>query len=106
MSVLLIIFSVNAAGYAAVWSMIAVGLCNSIMFATIFSLSVHGLGKYTTTASGLLSTAIVGGAVISFLVGLIKDSHTWSIAFILPGICYLYILFYGFNGYKSKFSKL
>jgi MFS transporter, FHS family, L-fucose permease len=106
LSVLLIVFSVNTSGYTAVWSMISVGLCNSIMFATIFSLSVHGLGKYTTTASGLLSTAIVGGAVISFLVGLTKDSHTWSVAFILPAICYLYILFYGINGHKSKFSTL
>jgi FHS family L-fucose permease-like MFS transporter len=105
-SILLIVFSVNATGYAAVWSMIAVGLCNSIMFATIFSLSVHGLGKYTSTASGLLSTAILGGAVISFLVGLTKDSHSWSLAFILPAICYIYILFYAINGYKSKFSSL
>jgi FHS family L-fucose permease-like MFS transporter len=106
LSILFIVISINSSGYLAVWSMIAVGLCNSIMFATIFSLSVTGLGKFTTRASGLLSTAIVGGAVISFSVGLIKDHYTWYMAFILPAICYLYILFFGINGHKSKFSLL
>lgn len=102
LSILLIIISINSSGYLAVWSMISVGLFNSIMFATIFSLSVNGLGKYTTRASGLLSTAIVGGAMISFLTGLLKDNYTWSIAFMIPVLCYLYIIFYGLNGYKSK----
>ena len=104
MSILLIAISINTSGYIAVWSMISVGLCNAIMFATIFSLSVNGLGKFTTQASGLLSTAIVGGAIIPFLTGIIKDSSTWYLAFIIPALCYLYILFYGINGYKSKLS--
>ena len=104
MSVLLIIFSINSSGYVAVWSMIAVGLCNAIMFATIFSLSVQGLKKYTTRASGLLSTAIVGGAIISFLMGLLKDKYSWPVAFLIPAVCYLYIIFYGINGYRSKLN--
>ena len=106
LSILSITISINTTGYIAIWSMIAVGICNSIMFATIFSLSVSGLGKYTTRASGLLSTSIVGGAVISFLVGLIKDNASWSVAFLIPLLCYLYILFYAISGYKSKFSLL
>jgi len=101
---LLILLSINTHGQVAVWSLIATGLCNSIMFAAIFSLSVHGLGKFTTQASGLLSTAIVGGAVIPALMGLIRDGSTWYFAFIIPVICYLYILFYGINGYKSKLN--
>lgn len=101
-SIVLIILSINSTGYLAVWSMIAVGLCNAVMFATLFSLSVSGLGRFTTQASGLLSTAIVGGAVISFLMGLVRDHFNWHLAFIIPAICYLYILFYGINGYKSK----
>ena len=80
--------------------MIAVGLCNSIMFATIFSLSVQGLGRYTTQASGLLSTAIVGGAVISLAQGMVRDSSTWAASFILPLGCYAFIFFYGVEGYK------
>ena len=106
MSVFLIIFSINSTGYSAVWSMIAVGIFNSIMFATIFSLSVHGLKKYSTRASGLLSTSIVGGAILSYLMGLLKDNFTWQIAFLIPALCYLYIIFYGINGYKSKHSPV
>ena len=105
MAVVLIAVSVNSTGTTAVWTMIAVGLSNSIMFATIFSLSVSGLKEYTTQASGLLSTAIVGGAIISFAQGVIKDHYDWRVAFILPLVCYVYILFYGLNGYKSKFSE-
>jgi FHS family L-fucose permease-like MFS transporter len=104
LSVILILISVNTTGYTAVWTMIAVGLCNSIMFATIFSLSVQGLGKYTTKASGLLSTAIVGGAVISFLTGLMKDHASWTLTFLLPALCYAYIFFYGISGYRSKYN--
>ena len=106
MAILLIGISVSSTGYIAVWTMIAVGLCNSIMFAIIFSLSVNGLGKYTTQASGLLSTAIAGGAIISFCQGLLIDNSTWTVAFMLPLVCYIYILFYGLNGYKSKFSRI
>jgi FHS family L-fucose permease-like MFS transporter len=104
MSVLLILISINSSGYVAVWSLISVGVCNAIMFATIFSLSVDGLGKFTTQASGLLSTAIVGGAIIPFLTGVVRDNSTWYLAFIIPVLCYVYILFYGINGYKSKFT--
>ncbi|RBL93994.1 sugar MFS transporter [Chitinophaga flava] len=101
-AVLLVLLSVSTTGYIAVWSMIAVGLCNAIMFATIFSLSVEGVGKHTTTASGLLSTAICGGAVISFAQGFLKDHASWQVAFLIPVVCYLYILFYGLNGYKAQ----
>lgn len=104
-AILLIIISISSTGYVAVWTMIAVGICNSIMFATIFSLSVGGLGRYTTQASGLLSTAIVGGAIISYAQGLLVDNFTWPVSFLLPVICYAYILFYGINGYKSKFNQ-
>jgi FHS family L-fucose permease-like MFS transporter len=72
------------------------------MFATIFSLSVFGLGKQTTTASGLLSTAIVGGTIIPFLQGILKDNFSWSIAFMIPVACYIYLLFFGLNGYKVR----
>lgn len=100
LAAVLIISSVNTGGYLAVWSMIAVGLCNSVMFAVIFSLSVAGLKEYTTLGSGLLSTAIAGGAVISFFQGYLIDHTSWGVAFMLPVACYLYILFYGLNGYK------
>lgn len=102
LAILLILFSVTATGYFAVWSMIGVGLCNSVMFAIIFSLSVSGLGKHTTQASGILSSAIAGGAIISFLQGVLIDHFTWGIAFMLPLVCYGYIFFFGMSGYKIK----
>jgi FHS family L-fucose permease-like MFS transporter len=101
----LVVLSVSTHGQLAVWSMIMIGLFNSIMFAVIFSLSVNGLGNFTTKASGILSTAIAGGAVISFSQGLLKDHFTWPVAFMLPLLCYLYILFYGLSGYKSKYAN-
>ncbi|NIG51909.1 sugar MFS transporter [Chitinophaga sp. Cy-1792] len=101
-AIALIAISVSSTGLVAVYSMIGVGLCNAIMFATIFSLSVHGVGKHTTAASGLLSTAICGGAVISYLQGFMKDHYTWQVAFMIPVVCYLYILFYGLNGHKPR----
>jgi FHS family L-fucose permease-like MFS transporter len=62
------------------------------------------LGKYTTQASGVLSTAIMGGAVISLAQGMLKDAYPWQISFLIPLVCYLYIVFYGLNGYKSRFN--
>ncbi|GAB2669841.1 sugar MFS transporter [Flavihumibacter cheonanensis] len=101
-SIVLILISINSSGTLAIWAMIGVGLFNSIMFATIFSLSVNGLGSHTTRASGYLSSAIAGGAVVSYLQGMAIDHFSWSIAFLLPMICYAYILFYAINGYKHK----
>ena len=106
MAALMVIASLSTSGHTSIWLMISVGLCNSIMFAVIFSMAVSGLGRHTTMASGMLSTAIVGGAVISLLTGFLKDHYSWSIAFLIPVLCYLYILFYGINGFKSGFSKI
>ncbi len=102
----LITTSILSTGLVAVWTMVAVGLFNSVMFAVIFSLSVNKLGNRTTAASGLLSTAIVGGAIISYTVGVLKDNFSWEVAFLMPVVCYLYIIFFGINGYKSKPESL
>ena len=104
MAVLLIAVSITTTGQIAIWSMILIGLFNSVMFAIIFSLSVNGLGSYTSRASGFLSTAIVGGAIVSFSLGVLKDNFTWQVAFVIPILCYAYILFYGLSGHKSKYA--
>jgi FHS family L-fucose permease-like MFS transporter len=98
---LLILVSINTSEYLAVWTMLAVGLFNSVMFATIFSLSLAGAENIASKASGWLSTAIVGGAVVSFVQGWLIDHYSWSVAFILPLICYSYVLFFGLSGYKQ-----
>ena len=79
-------------------SMIGIGLFNSIMFPGIFALGVAELGPLTGTGSGLMNMAIVGGAIIPVIQGAIADRIGIHHAFILPVICYLYILFYALRG--------
>ncbi|MDE8348553.1 MAG: sugar MFS transporter [Acidocella sp.] len=83
-----------ASGYLALWAVVAVGLMNAIMFPTIFSLAIEGLGKLTAQGSALLIMAIVGGALVPLLQGGLSDHFGLRLAFILPLGCYLYILFF------------
>jgi MFS transporter, FHS family, L-fucose permease len=87
-------------GHVAMWTIIAVGFFNSIMFPTIFTLSIEGLGPLTADGSGLLVAAIVGGAIIPLAQGAIADRIGIHHAFFLPVICYIYIAFFGFRGSK------
>ncbi|MGA8035581.1 MAG: sugar MFS transporter [Candidatus Acidiferrales bacterium] len=87
-------------GNVAMWTIIAVGFFNSIMFPTIFTLSIEGLGPLTADGSGLLVAAIVGGAIIPLAQGAIADRIGIHHAFFLPVVCYLYIAYFGFRGYK------
>ena len=84
------------------WSLLAVGLCNSIMFPTIFTLAVAGLGRLTEEASGLLCTAIVGGALVPVAFGAIADAYSLRLAFVLPVLCYAYIAWYGLRGSRVR----
>ncbi|MEW6653076.1 MAG: sugar MFS transporter [Bacteroidota bacterium] len=96
----LVLVSMFTFGQVAMWSILAVGLFNSIMFPTIFTLAIDGLGKHTGQASGILCTAIVGGALIPVLQGYFADTIGIQLAFFIPVLCYLYIAYYGFKGYK------
>ncbi len=89
-------------GHVAMWSILLVGLFNSIMFPSIFTLGVAGLGPLTGDGSALLIAAIVGGAIIPELQGVLADRIGIHHAFILPVICYLYIAFYGFKGSRPR----
>lgn len=102
LAILLIIISLSSSGELAAYSMVAVGFCNSVMFAIIFSLAVKGLGHQTTQASGLLSSAIVGGSIISYSQGVLIDHFNWSIAFLIPLACYIIVLVYGILEYRRK----
>jgi len=99
-SVILIAITILSSGSIAMWAILLVGLFNSIMFPTIFSLALSGLGKHTSQGSGILCLAIVGGAILPLLQGFLADSSSVQFAFILPLICYLYIVFYGVKGSK------
>ena len=85
----------------AMWALIAIGFFNSIMFPTIFSLATKNLGKFTNSASGILCTAIVGGALIPVLQGKIADDFGMMISYVAPAVCYLYIVFFALKGYKA-----
>ncbi|OWK31501.1 sugar MFS transporter [Sphingomonas dokdonensis] len=95
-AIMLLLFSANSSGTAAGWALIAIGLANSIMFPTIFSLASEGLGKRAAEGSGVIATAIVGGAVVPPLYGTLADT-TGSLAFalVLPVICYAIIASFG-----------
>lgn len=95
LAIAMILVSINTSGLLSMWSILAVGLFNSIMFPTIFTLSLEGLGDLKAQASGLLCMAIVGGAIIPFLFGNLIDNFGFKTAFILTILCYGYILFFG-----------
>jgi FHS family L-fucose permease-like MFS transporter len=101
---LLVLTSVVTTGYAAMWSILLVGLCNSIMFPSIFALGVAELGPLTGDGSGVLIMAIVGGAIIPEVQGALADHIGIQHAFILPALCYLYILYYALKGSQSAAS--
>jgi len=101
LAIVMIAISINTQGLISMWSILVVGLFNSIMFPTIFTLTLEGLGELKAQASGLLCMAIVGGAIIPFAFGCLIDGFGFKTAFILTMICYGYILYYG----KLKSSK-
>jgi FHS family L-fucose permease-like MFS transporter len=99
---LLVAVSMLTFGHLAMWSLILVGLCNSIMFPSIFTLAIEGLGPLTGKASGLLVAAIVGGAIVPELQGILADHIGIHHAFILPVLCYAYILFFALKGAAER----
>lgn len=97
-AVALVLLSIGSTGPLAMWSLLAVGLMNSLMFSTIFTLALAGLGRATEAASGLLCTAIVGGALVPLLFGAVADANSLRGALLLPVLCYFYIGWYGWRG--------
>lgn len=93
----LCLISAASSGGLAGWSLIAVGLLNAIMFPTIFSLALEGLGEKTPEASGLLCMAIVGGAVVPVLGGVVADATTLATALVVPAACYAAIAGFGWH---------
>ena len=101
----LVAISMLTNGHVAMYSIILVGLFNSIMFPSIFTLGVAELGPLTGDGSGILIMAIVGGAIIPLTQGWIADHIGIHHAFFLPVICYLYILFFALSGSKPNSER-
>lgn len=97
----LILIATFSSGPAAMWALIGVGLFNSIMFPTIFTMALHDIGKYTSQGSGLLCMGIVGGAIVPYAQGGLADSIGLQISFLLPAACYLFIFYFG-----AKYANL
>ena len=100
----MILISAFTDGLVAMWTLIAVGLFNSIMFPTIFSLALDGLGNDKPQGSGILCTMIVGGAIIPPAFGYMTDSYGFKTAFIIVILSYGYIFYYGLRNKSRKVS--
>jgi FHS family L-fucose permease-like MFS transporter len=95
----LVLAAMLTTGRASMCAILAVGLCNSIMFPTIFTLAIRGLDRDMGEASGILCMAVVGGALVPLAQGVLADLQGIRAAFILPLVCYAYIVYYGAAGH-------
>ncbi|HEY5809191.1 MAG TPA: sugar MFS transporter [Povalibacter sp.] len=102
----LLVVAMVIGGKTAMWPLLAIGLFNSIMFPTIFTLAIDKLGKDTGEGSGVLCVAIVGGALIPPLQAVFADNIGILQSFFVPAICYAYIVYYGLKGYVVKTSNV
>jgi len=103
--IVLIAMTVTNDGSVAMWSIICVGFFNSIMFPTIFTLAIKGLGPLTGTGSGLLCQAIVGGAILPMFQGIAADAFSIQASFIVPAFAYVYIAWYALKGSSTVSNK-
>ncbi|GHA79109.1 L-fucose:H+ symporter permease [Cognatilysobacter bugurensis] len=101
MSMALVLAAIQGEGRFAMWAILGVGLFNSIMFPTIFSMALHRLGDLTGRGSGILCMAIVGGAIVPFVQGFVADQAGLQPSFYVPMACYAFILYFG-----AKYARL
>lgn len=102
LNAILLLMVVFFSGTVAIWSIIAIGLFNSVMWSNIFTLSISGLKEYTSQGSSLLVMAILGGAIIPLLQGALADTYGLKGSFLLPISCYLYIAYFGYFCYRKR----
>jgi MFS transporter, FHS family, L-fucose permease len=101
-AVILVGATMLSEGRTALWTVVAIGLFNSIMFPNIFTLGIAKMGAMTDKASSLLIMAIVGGAIVPLLQGMLADRIGIQHAFVLPLVCYAFIIYYGFVGSRIE----
>src|SRR5260370_14949484 len=94
--------AMTSSGLVSVLAIVLVGFFNSIMFPTIFALSLKDLGDLTKRGSSLLVMSIIGGALIPAVMGRISDASNIRTAFIVPAACYLYVIYFAAARYKPK----
>lgn len=99
-NLVLLVVALSFTGAVAMWTVIGIGLFNSIMWSNIFTLAISGLGKHTSQGSSLLVMMILGGALLPLLMGFVADKMGVHMSYAVPLLSYVYIAFYGMNGYK------
>ncbi len=102
MPVMLLLISMFSTGEVAMWTILGIGIFNSIMWSNIFTLAISNLGQYTGQGSSILVMFILGGALVPPLQGMLADYVGVQMSFIIPIICYLYLIYYGWKGYKIQ----
>jgi len=95
-----VLVALLTSGIVPVWAVVVIGFFHSIMFPTIFALSIKDLGPLTKRGSSLLVMAIIGGAIFPAIMGRISDATNIQTAFVVPLFCYVYILYFALRGYK------
>jgi FHS family L-fucose permease-like MFS transporter len=95
-NIILLLITIFTGGHLAMWTILGIGLFNSIMYSNIFTLGIAGLGKHTSQGSSLLVMAILGGAVIPVIQGAIADHIGIQKALFMPVLCYIYIVYFGY----------
>ena len=101
-AIIFLSISIGTGGIIAQWSILGVGLFNSIMFPTIFSMSISSVKYGKEKASGLLCTSIVGGAIVPFTQGIVADNFSLRLGFLLPMLCYFYLFCFSFLLFRSR----
>ena len=101
----LLLTGMLSSGAAAIWAILGIGLFDSVMWSNIFSLAIDGLGALKSQGSSLLVMAILGGALLPPLQGIVADHMGIQFSFIVPMISYVYIAFYGLYGYRAGKPK-
>lgn len=104
-SLICAVATVGMSGFISIAAVVLIGFFHSIMFPTIFALSIKNLGPYTKRASSLLVMAIFGGAVVPAIMGKISDVSSIQTAFVVPLLCYGYVLYFGIRGYKPNVNS-
>lgn len=104
-AIALLLFAMSVGGRFAMWAVLGVGLFNSIMFPTIFTLALAKLGRHTGEGSGILCVAIVGGALVPVLQAVFADRIGLLLSFFVPALCYAYIVFYGLRGHVVRGAR-
>ncbi|HEV7381843.1 MAG TPA: glucose/galactose MFS transporter, partial [Dyadobacter sp.] len=105
-NIVLLAAAVTTTGMVSVYALVGVQFFMSIMFPTIFALSIRGLGAKTKMGSSLVIMAIVGGAIFPVIMGQVSDISTIQIAYVVPAVCFLVVLYFAIKNNSIKNVKL